>query len=784
MDVFEEKEEKHETAPAVSVIIPTYNRAAYLQPTLVCLLHQKLSQGVIYEIIIVDSGSDITGVLAANLQKAYPGVIKYKKIETSQNRSLLRNSGAELAEGEVLIFVDNDMMVPPEFIETHYNAHKETGNLVLLGKRLALMEFAIFQFGYNLLLNNFSMLENMPYYRDVRDEVLDDRGISIEDVACPWRFCWSHNFSIRRELFFAAGGFNVEFGENWGYEDIELGYQVYCRGGVFRMEKSLPVYHQQHFEQSKTEELTAKHNLKLFLRLHQYYDVELFLVFGNEFDRHIGAVRNVKDAFSSPLPTGIADKYDAVLGCLSGLNEKCHFGLYLPDREDESIENILILRTFYHLPKEVRFSLLSEALRTGKTIDMQKPDVEESEPVGELCGIIGYDVNVLDDGDYRRLVKTKRRKSGVFLGTIPDALSPRFRFLYLLFLYALRKRGAYVMFNDVKSTRHLRDEDFLLPEEARDALADGMTVNYGTCETRYFASETLIHLGYIKSAAKNNVIIRDQQYEFMGGETQSAINCWQNEQVPFGVLERLGIQHFAERIARLNPPEPEAGETLRYGVFMEEGYLEDGIDCVLEGFASAISHGLKARLVIKTPDAAALADKNFPLHNAASKFNKNYGVLLKSGSDRMRLEQKSRALGLEDKIEIIQKNMSVDEIVSLIASFDGFICATRGLLVPCEAYAAFLLNRIVFVPAQCVLDEYFADRAARISSTPQLFGKALAIPVYSNNAGFLAYVVDSGELGEKIRREKSAAGTDGGYDDYIKEITAKNEEAIKDFMFG
>jgi hypothetical protein len=550
------------------------------------------------------------------------------------------------------------------------------------------------------------------------------------------------------------------------------------------MEKSLPVYHQQHFEQSKTEELTAKHNLKLFLRLHQYYDVELFLVFGDEFDRHIGAVRKVKDAFSSPLPPGIADKYDAVLGCLTGLNEKCHFGLYLPDREDESIENILILRTFYHLPKEVRFSLLSEALRTGKTIDMQKPDGEESEPVGELCGIIGYDVNVLDDGDYRRLVKTKRRKGGVFVGAIPDALSPRFRFLYLLFLYTLRKRGAYVAFNDIKSTEHLGDEDFLLPEEARGALAGGMDINYGMCEIRYFASETLIHLGYIKPGEKNNVIISDQQYGFMGGETQSAINCRHNEQMPFGVLERLGIQHFAERIARLNPPEPEAGETLRYGVFMEEGYLEDGIDLVLEGFASAVSRGLKARLVIKTPDAAALADKNFPLHNAVSKFNKNYGALFKSGYDRMRLEQKSRALGLEDKIEVIQKNMTVDEIVSLIASFDGFICATRGLLVPCEVYAALLLGRSVFVPAHCVLDEYFAARAARISSTPQPFGKAFSVPVYSNNAGFLAYVVDSGELGEKITRERPAASVDRELDGYIKEITAKSEEAIQDFIFG
>jgi hypothetical protein len=456
----------------------------------------------------------------------------------------------------------------------------------------------------------------------------------------------------------------------------------------------------------------------------------------------------------------------------------------MPDCEDESIESVLILRAFYHLPKEVRFSLLSEALRTGKTIDLQKPDGEESEPAGELCGIVGYDVDALDNGGCIRLVKTKRRKSRVFVGTIPDALSPRFRFLYLLFLYALRKRGAYVMFNDVKSTKNLDNEDFLLPEDARGALTGGMTVNYGMCEIRYFASESLIHLGYIKPSGKNNVIIRDQQYEFMGGETQSAVNCWQSERLPFSVIERLGIQCFAERIVRLNPPKPEGGETLRYGVFMEEGYLEDGVDLVLEGFASAVSQGLKARLVIKTPDAAVLTDKNFPLHNAASKFNKNYGVLLKSGYDRVRLEQKSRDLGLEDKIEIIRKNMTVDEIVSLIASFDGFVCATRGLLVPCEVYAALLLGRNVFVPAQCVLDEYFTDGVARISSTPQPFARSLAVPVYSNNAGFLAYEVDICELAEKIARERPAAGVSGGHDGYIKEITAENEEAIKDFISG
>ncbi|MDR0558409.1 MAG: hypothetical protein LBG43_11210 [Treponema sp.] len=45
-------------------------------------------------------------------------------------------------------------------------------------------------------------------------------------------------------------------------------------------------------------------------------------------------------------------------------------------------------------------------------------------------------------------------------------------------------------------------------------------------------------------------------------------------------------------------------------------------------------------------------------------------------------------------------------------------------------------------------------------------------------------MVDSGELGEKITRKKPAAGAGGEHNDYIKEITAKNEETIKDFIFG
>jgi glycosyltransferase involved in cell wall biosynthesis len=785
---------KGEASPVVSVIIPTYNRAAYLQPTLFCLLRQKNTIGVKYEIVVIDSGNDETGLLTASFQKAYPGIVKYKKITTQKNRSLLRNAGAKLAAGKTLVFVDNDMMVPPEFIETHYLAHRDTKNLILLGKRLALMEFTVSQFSYTLLGNSLSMLENMPYYRDVRGELLDDRGVSIEDVECPWRFCWSHNFSIPRELFFAAGGFNVKFGEHWGYEDIELGYRVYRRGGIFKMEKAVRVYHQQHFEQSKTEELAVKHNLNLFLRLHRYYDVELFLAFTQEFDRHIGVVKQIKEDFSSKTPDHTSHDYDMVMGCLTNLNKKRRFGLYMPEYKAGSVKRILIRGAFHRFPKEVRLSLLSEALRVGKTIDIQKPDApdrEECESVVELCGILGYAVQLRDNGTYRRLIKSAKTKNIIFMGTIPDAFSPRDRFLYLLFLYNLHKRGACIVFDDIKSARHLDNEDFLLTDAMRGILTSSMKNNYGSCKARYSISESLMHLDYIKPS-ENSLIIHDQQYQFLGGVTQNAIRNAKNEHLHFSALERFGIEYFAGRIAQLIQSSGRCDSSAKnrfvYGAFMEDGYLEDGIDNILDAFAYAVSRGLEARLVIKTADNAAIAAKNFPLHNAVSKSNKNYGALFKTTYDLTRLEQKSRVLGLKNKIEIIRKNMTVDEIIALLASLDGFICAARGIRAPCETCAALLIGKKVFVPNHCSLDRHFAgscrDTLSGISSTPQPFGAAFEVPVFSSNAGFLAYNIASRELGEKLLSEKPAAASPAPYEEYIRELTAGNERLMRQLLSG
>ena len=89
----------------VSVIIPTFNRANFLYSTLICLCNQVITSNLEYEIIVIDSGKDDTYKLVAMFQKEKNVSIRYKSVKENKNRSLLRNTGAEIARYSILCFL-------------------------------------------------------------------------------------------------------------------------------------------------------------------------------------------------------------------------------------------------------------------------------------------------------------------------------------------------------------------------------------------------------------------------------------------------------------------------------------------------------------------------------------------------------------------------------------------------------------------------------------------------------------------------------------------------------
>jgi glycosyltransferase involved in cell wall biosynthesis len=96
--------------PAVTVVVPTRGRAAYLEVTLVSLLHQRTRTA--YELLVVDDGAtDATPKVAAAL-----GV---RVVRHGERRSLnaARNTGLRSAAADLIAFVDDDVLVPPGWLD-------------------------------------------------------------------------------------------------------------------------------------------------------------------------------------------------------------------------------------------------------------------------------------------------------------------------------------------------------------------------------------------------------------------------------------------------------------------------------------------------------------------------------------------------------------------------------------------------------------------------------------------------------------------------------------------
>jgi glycosyltransferase involved in cell wall biosynthesis len=99
---------------SISVIVPAYNEERYLGETLKNIQKAKefllRKDSVPTEIIVVDNGStDSTSDIALSTGAR---IVR----ETKHNVARVRNAGASVAKGNVLVFIDADTIVPDELL--------------------------------------------------------------------------------------------------------------------------------------------------------------------------------------------------------------------------------------------------------------------------------------------------------------------------------------------------------------------------------------------------------------------------------------------------------------------------------------------------------------------------------------------------------------------------------------------------------------------------------------------------------------------------------------------
>jgi GT2 family glycosyltransferase len=204
--LFEMQSNKHKSAFAASLVIPTCNRRAELRE----LLYSARKQTVPVEIIVMDDGS--TDGTAEMMRDEFPG-ISYERFTGPNGASFLRNRGAQRTDAMILFFLDDDsVLTSPRTIEQ------------------TLAEFEHPRVG----------AVGIPYINIRQDKVVQERAPNTERIYVAHAFVGAAH-AIQREVFLKLGGYREHF--FYMGEEGDFCIRMMNHGYVVRLGCADPVYH-------------------------------------------------------------------------------------------------------------------------------------------------------------------------------------------------------------------------------------------------------------------------------------------------------------------------------------------------------------------------------------------------------------------------------------------------------------------------------------------------------------------------------------------------------------
>ena len=179
-----------------SVVIPTYNRKPILEKCIHALENQVIPDRQLitdYEIIIVDDGST-DDTIAWLKQESFPHVRYFQ--QNHQGPATARNLGVENAKGEIIVFIDSDLVVTENFLQAHANCLHHSSDRA-------------FTYGRVINTSNFENPTSEPY--------------KLTDFSAA--YFATGNVAIHRQWLEKAGLFDSQF-QLYGWEDLELGVRL------------------------------------------------------------------------------------------------------------------------------------------------------------------------------------------------------------------------------------------------------------------------------------------------------------------------------------------------------------------------------------------------------------------------------------------------------------------------------------------------------------------------------------------------------------------------------
>ena len=211
----------------LSVMICTRNRAASLQATLNALFRLVPDLKYDYEVIVVDNGStDTTRLVVAEVIAALPtrhyGRLRYCH-EPRPGLSNARNAALRTAQGDVLVFIDDDIWPATNWLDEICKEFTADPDLCLLGGRVLLAQASLQPVG--IVISNERQTLTTP----------DGAAMVI-----------GANIAFRREVLGKIGGFDPRLGAGGAFaaaEDVDFMYRAMKAGYKLLYAPNVTVYH-------------------------------------------------------------------------------------------------------------------------------------------------------------------------------------------------------------------------------------------------------------------------------------------------------------------------------------------------------------------------------------------------------------------------------------------------------------------------------------------------------------------------------------------------------------
>lgn len=204
---------RSDSAPRVSVVMPVYNAENLLGE---CLEALRQSRGVDYEILVVDDGSTDRSRAIAEAAGAL--------VLASGGRlgpAGARNRGVQEARGEIVFFVDSDVIVRPDTLARLAAAFDDPSVDGVMAVQAPAMRFQDICSRYKNLWMHYT------YARRAGEDV---------------PLFYTTAAAIRRRAFLDAGGFDLNY-TNPNIEDTDFGQKLAQMGYRVRILPELEVEH-------------------------------------------------------------------------------------------------------------------------------------------------------------------------------------------------------------------------------------------------------------------------------------------------------------------------------------------------------------------------------------------------------------------------------------------------------------------------------------------------------------------------------------------------------------